>query len=127
MPYDITVDHLSRTIVVTGTGSGTTADTLRLIADHQETFRSHPGFHLLYDSTQLQVVSSPTDMMAVANALFEEARVSFRKIAIVVPDTRIELARIFTALADPYGISANVFTDVGDARRWLGIDILRGT
>ena len=42
--------------------------------------------------------------------------------AIVVPENREWLARIFAALAHPHGVAANVFTHVIDARRWLGIE-----
>jgi hypothetical protein len=122
VPYEVTVDHETRTIAVRGFGKGTTADTLDLIASHRETFRACPGYNFLYDSSALDITSSPADMMRVAEALFELNRTSFRKFAIIVPESRITLARIFTALAHPFGIDANVFRDVDEAREWLGIE-----
>ena len=121
MPYDVRIEEASRTIVITGTGSGTTADTLALIAGEQQTFRDHPGFNLLYDSSAMTIESSPADMIAVANALFAPNGATFGRIAVVVPHSREALARIFAALAHPHGISANVFSDAVDARRWLGV------
>ncbi|HET9441398.1 MAG TPA: STAS/SEC14 domain-containing protein [Longimicrobiales bacterium] len=121
MPYQITVDEKARTIVITGFGTGTTADTLQLIAETRQLFRAHPGFNMLYDSTDLQIDSSPHDIMKVAEALFDPAHAAFGRIAVVVPETREWLGRIFTALAHPHGIAANVFAHVGDARSWLGI------
>jgi hypothetical protein len=122
VPYQVTIDHETRTIAVRGFGVGTTADTMQLIADQQETFRDCPGYNFLYDSSALDIVSSPADMMKIADALFGRSDAAFRKFAIVVPPGRLQLARIFTALADPFGVNANVFEDAGDARRWLGIE-----
>jgi hypothetical protein len=115
----VQIDTTSRTIVITGTGSGTTADTLALIASQQPNFIEHPGYNLLYDSSAMSIDSSPADMITVANALFDGGTRSFGRIAVVVPHSREALARIFTALAHPHGINANVFSDAEDARRWL--------
>jgi hypothetical protein len=122
VPYDVRIEELSRTIVITGTGSGTTADTLAEIAAQQQNFRDHPGFNLLYDSSAMTIESSAADMIAVANALFTASGAAFGRIAVVVPHSREALARIFAALAHPHGIDANVFSDALDARRWLGIE-----
>jgi hypothetical protein len=121
LPYQVQIEDATRTIVITGSGQGTTADTLDLIARMRQTFREHRGFNLLYDSSAMNIASSPNDMMRVATALFEESETAFGRIAIVVPEVREELARIFAALAHPHGVSANVFQHVADARRWLGI------
>ena len=119
MPYDHFIDDERRTIVVRGHGRGTTADTLRLIEDLQATLRSREEYDFLYDSTQLEIKSSPTDMMRIAKALFGDAGAKFRRFAIVVPASRLILARIFAALAQPYGVTANVFGDEESAREWL--------
>lgn len=121
MPYDVVIDEAARTIVITGTGTGSTADTVRLIAEQQQAFRNHPGFNLLYDSRQLQIGSSANDMVKVAEALFGQAGIVIGRIALVVPESRVTLARIFAALAHPHGVVADVFTQVADARAWLGI------
>jgi hypothetical protein len=122
LPYTVFIDEPNRTIAIKGIGRGTTADTLQLIADQAETFREHAGFNLLYDTSELDIESNPTDMMAVAKALFESSETAFGRIAVVVPESREWLARIFTALAHPHGFNANVFTQISDARRWLGIE-----
>jgi hypothetical protein len=122
LSYQVSVEETTRTIVITGFGSGTTADTLELIASQRDTFRDHAGFNLIYDSTALQIDSSPTDMMQVATALFEQNGSYFGRIAVVVPESREALARMFAALAHPHGVNTNVFTNVTDARRWLGIE-----
>jgi hypothetical protein len=122
LPYEVAVDHETRTIAVVGFGTGTTTDTLRLIDDQRETFRAFPGYDFLYDSSRLRIDSGTADMLRVADALFTQARATFRKMAIVIPPERAPLARIFTALAHPYGVHANVFIDAGDARRWLAED-----
>lgn len=119
MPYDYTVDDAARIIFVRGYGSGTTADTLQLIRDMQDTLRRCAGYDFIYDSVALQIRSSPLDMMKVANALFGEAGAVLRRFAIVVPESRVPLARIFAALAYPYGVRANVFADTESARQWL--------
>jgi hypothetical protein len=121
LPYHVQIEDSTRTIVITGTGHGTTADTLDLIAGLRPTLREYRGFNLLYDSSAMDIASNPNDMMRVATALFEESETAFGRIAVVVPEVREELARIFAALAHPHGVSANVFTHVADARRWLGI------
>lgn len=117
----MTVDHGTRTIAVKGFGRGTTADTLELIEAQRDTFRNCPGYNFLYDSSELDIASSAADMMQVAEALFGPNGTAFRRFAIVVPPSRIGLARIFTALAHPFGVNANVFDDVRDALEWLGI------
>lgn len=119
MPYDYSVDDDACTIHVRGHGSGTTADTLRLIEELQDTLRRCEGYDLVYDSLALRIESSPLDMMKVAKALFGEAGAVLRRFAIVVPASRMTLARIFAALAVPYGVTANVFPDVETAREWL--------
>jgi hypothetical protein len=121
LPYEVTIDHNTRTIAVRGYGTGTTAETLQLIEDQQDTFRSCTGYNFLYDASELRIESSPADMMKVADALFAQGSAHFRRFAIVVPEGRVALARMFTALADPHGINANVFLYIDDARRWLGI------
>ncbi len=122
LTYHTTIDDKSRTIVIKGTGRGTTADTLRLIAQNEQNFRQHAGFNLLYDSSEMEIDSNPGDMLKVATALFENSPTTFGRVAVVVPESRAGLASIFTALAHPHGVNANVFTNVADARRWLGID-----
>lgn len=121
MPYHVRIEANTRTIVITGFGTGTTADTLQLIADQRETFREHAGFNLIYDSSALQIDSSSADMLNVATALFEQNGSYFGRIAIVVPESREPLARMFAALAHPHGVNTNVFTSAADARKWLGI------
>jgi hypothetical protein len=121
LPYQVEIEVDARTIVITGSGQATTADTLELIAGMRHTFREHRGFNLLYDSSAMDIASNANDMMRVATALFEESETAFGRIAIVVPEVREELARIFAALAHPHGVSANVFQHTADARRWLGI------
>jgi hypothetical protein len=122
LAYDIFIDHPNRTIAIKGTGRGTTADTIALIASQRQTFREHPGFNLLYDTSEMEIESSPGDLMTVAKALFESTETAFGRIAVVVPESREWLARIFSALAHPHGVNANVFTHISDARRWLGIE-----
>jgi hypothetical protein len=121
LPYRVDIEEATRTIVITGSGQATTADTLQLIAGMRDTFREHRGFNLLYDSSAMDITSSANDMLRVATALFEESETAFGRIAIVVPEVREELARIFAALAHPHGVSTNVFQHPADARRWLGI------
>jgi hypothetical protein len=122
VPYEVTIDHETRTIAVRGFGKGTTADTLDLIASHRDTFRSCPGYNFLYDSSALDIVSSAADMLKVAEALFGLNGTSFRKFAIIVPESRVHLARIFAALAHPFGIHANVLRDVDEAHEWLALE-----
>ena len=122
LPYQVKVEQATRTIVIIGTGEGTTADTLQLIRDSDPIFREHAGFNLLYDASELQIESNPTDMLKVATALFEQSETAFGRIAVVVPESREPLARMFAALANPHGINANVFTHLADARKWLAID-----
>ena len=122
MSYEISVATDARTIVIRGSGQGNTAETLQLISDSRQLFQQHPGFNMLYDSTALHIDSSPNDMMKVAEALFDPAFAAFGRIAVVVPDDRAWLGRIFTALAHPHGITANVFTHINDAWRWLGVE-----
>jgi hypothetical protein len=119
LPYDWTVDPDAQLIVVRGHGDGTTADTLRLIAELADTVRRTPNLDFLYDSVELRIQSSPADMMRVANALFRDVGARFRRFAIVVPPSRVALARIFAALAHPFGVTANVFADQESAREWL--------
>ena len=119
MPYDVSVEDAARIIVVRGYGDGTTADTLQLISDLTDTLRRCGGYDLIYDSTELRIQSSPADMMTVADGLFGEAGAVLRRFAIVVPAERVQLARIFVALADPFGVTADVFCDMASARDWL--------
>ena len=72
MPYQVRVEKSTRTIVITGTGSGTTADTLDLIASQRDTFRENSGYNLIYDSSAMQIDSNPADMVKVADELFEQ-------------------------------------------------------
>jgi hypothetical protein len=122
LPYETRVETDARTIVIKGSGRGTTAETIQLISDSRQLFAQHPGFHMLYDSTELLIDSSPNDMMKVAEALFDPRFAAFGRIAVVVPEDRAWLGRIFTALAHPHGITANVFTHLNDAWRWLGVE-----
>lgn len=119
MTYDWKVDHDTRRIVVRGTGEGVTADTLRLIDEMRDVIQQSKDYDFLYNAVELRIESSPADMMRVANALFRDLRARFRRFAIVVPPSRVGLARIFTALAQPFGITANVFADEDAARDWL--------
>ena len=118
-PYSWTIDDESRTVFVRGHGEGVTADTLELIERLGDELRSRPGYDFVYDSVHLHIQSSPADMMRVARAMFEEANLRFRRFAIVVPPGRVSLARIFAALAQPFGVTANVFADEDTAREWL--------
>jgi len=120
--YEVNIDNHTRTIAIRGSGSGTTADTLELINSQLQTFRDNPGFNLLYDSSALDIESSSSDMLKVADALFQKGAAHFGRIAVVVPERRADLGRIFAALAQSHGINANVFTHLADAQHWLGID-----
>lgn len=118
-PYSWTIDDSTRTVFVRGYGEGSTADTLGLIAELGAELRARKGYDFVYDSTELRIQSSPADMMRVANAMFQEGGLRFRRFALVVPPSRVALARIFSALAQPFGVTANVFADVDTAREWL--------
>ncbi len=118
-PYDVRVDHASRTIVITGAGAATTAHTLELIRTHQKTFRDHPGYNVLYDAVALTIDSSAADMVSVATALFATSTSPIGRFAVVVPQRRAQLGMMFTALAQTHGINACVFTDREDACRWI--------
>ena len=119
LPYEWTIDHVTRTITVRGYGEGVTADTLALIEQLKDQIRETAEYDFHYNSLGLHIRSSPADMMRVAQALFGEAGARFRRFAIVVPSSRVPLARIFVALAHPFGVTANVFADDEAAREWL--------
>ena len=118
-PYSWTIDDSSRTIFVRGRGEGATADTLDLIAQLGDELRGRKGYDFVYNSVELRIQSSPADMMRVANAMFQDAGLRFRRFALVVPAGRVGLARIFAALAQPFGVTANVFADEETALEWL--------
>ena len=118
-PYSWTIDDEKRTVFVRGHGEGVTSDTLELIEQLGAELRIRKGYDFVYDSVQLRIHSSPADMMRVAKAMFEEADLRFRRFAIIVPASRVPLARIFAALAQPFGVTANVFADEDTAREWL--------
>ena len=122
-PYDVSVDAAARMIVIKGAGNATTSQTLELIARDRQTFRDNPGFGVMYDSVELTIDSSATDMVQVANALFAIGSETFGRFAVVVPEKRLQLGMMFTALAQSHGINASVFTQAADARRWLGVDV----
>ena len=118
-PYTWTIDDSTRTVSVRGRGEGATADTLELIAQLGDELRKRKGYDFVYNSVELRIQSSPADMMRVAQAMFQEAGLRFRRLALVVPASRVGLARIFAALAQPFGVTANVFADEETAREWL--------
>ena len=119
MPYDWNIDHASRIVTVRGHGDGETADTLRLIENLRQEILDTAAYDCVYNSLDLRIQSSPADMMKVAQALFGRAGARFRRFAVVVPPGRVPLARIFAALAQPFGVTANVFGDEDTAREWL--------
>jgi hypothetical protein len=119
-PYRIHVDHAVRTIVITGIGSATTADTLELIRSAEPIFSENEGYNVIYDSTGLSIESSAADMVSVANALFAGSAGPTARFGVVVPERRAQLGMMFTALAKNHGIDACVFTQLADAWRWLG-------
>ncbi len=118
-PYTVHVDAERRTIVITGRGPATTDETIALIERTQPTFREHPGFNVIYDSSAMEIDSTAADMVRVATALFEGVGMNVGRFAVVVPGKREGLAMMFTALAQTHGINACVFGDVADARRWV--------
>jgi hypothetical protein len=119
LSYTVSVDTDSQTIVIKGAGSGSTTNTLQLITDVTDTLRQNPGYNLLYDSLELTIDSSPSDMVKVATALFQNA-VRIPRMAVVVPPVRVALAHVFAALANDNNVRANVFTDLNEAWHWLG-------
>ena len=126
MPYEWTIDHETRTIHVRGFGDGVTADTLALIETLRDEMRGKADYDFVYNSLDLRIKSGPADMMKVAQTLFGDAGARFRRFAIVVPQGRVPLARIFAALAHPFGVTANVFGDEATAREWLAERRQRG-
>ncbi len=124
MSYAVYFHEDTRTIEIKGTGTATTSATLDLIAGLGDSLRSHPGYDLLYDTTALQIQSSASDMVKVAEALFDNTGAEFGRIALVIPDARKAFAMMFTALANQHDIDASVFTDVYEAREWLGLPSL---
>ena len=118
-PYSWTIDDEKRTVFVQGYGEGVTSDTLELIEQLGAELRIRKGYDFVYDSVQLRIQSTPADMMRVAKAMFEDGNLRFRRFALIVPPSRVPLARIFAALAQPFGVTANVFSDQESAREWL--------
>ncbi len=118
-PYSWTIDDQSRIVFVRGHGEGVTEDTLALIDELGGQLRTRAGYDFVYDSIQLRIQSNPADMIRVANAMFRDANLRFRRFALVVPPGRVPLARIFAALAQPFGVTVNVFADEETAREWL--------
>ena len=119
MPYEWKIDDETRTVFVRGHGEGVTADTLELVNQLSAQLRSRTGYDFVYNSVELRIQSNPADMMRVANAMFRDANLRFRRFALVVPPGRVPLARIFAALAQPFGVTVNVFADNETAREWL--------
>jgi hypothetical protein len=118
LSYTVSVVTDSRTIVIKGAGTGSTTNTLQLITDVADMFEQHPGYNMLYDSLELEIDSSPSDMVKVATALFQTtARIP--RMAVVVPPARVALAHVFAALANDNNVRASVFTDLNEAWHWL--------
>jgi hypothetical protein len=118
LAYAVSIDYSSKTILIKGTGHGTTIDTLRLIAELGDTLRRHPYYNVLYDSRELEIDSSPADMMKVASCLFSR-NAQFGYFAVVVPPSREMLGRVFAALANDCNVRVNVFQDLAEAWRWI--------
>lgn len=118
MAYAVSVDNSSKTIIVKGTGRGTTAQTIALIAELGDTLARHDGYNLLYDSRELEIDSTPADMLKVADALFKY-KVRFGYFAVVVPPSREMLGKVFAALANDRNVRVNVFDDLAEAWRWI--------
>src|SRR5689334_8819711 len=117
-PYAVSVDHNRRAIVLKGIGPATTDDTLRLISENKPLFMQYVDYNVLYDAVDLQIQSSAADMVRVADALFTDMP-PYGRFAVLVPEDRAQLGRMFTALAETRGTVACVFTDPADAWNWL--------
>ena len=119
MPYEWSIDHATRIARISGHGDATPADTVRVIEEVRAALPDSARYDLVYNSLDLRIEAGPADVMNGANALFRDAGARFRSVALVVPPSRVTLASIFAALAQPFGISANVFGDEDEARDWL--------
>jgi hypothetical protein len=118
-PYVVTVDHDRNAIILKGIGDAMTDETLQLIYENRSTFFDNPGYDVIYDAIELRITSSAADMVRVADALFGEGAPPIGRFAVVVPREREQLAMMFSALAERHGVTANVFTDRGDAWKWF--------
>src|SRR5688500_5920322 len=92
VPYEVSVDHEARAIIVKGHGRGSLAEALDLIAHHIPLIHSHPRYNILYDARELDVDATPSDVMQLASALFQFRGHAYGRIALVVPPKRESLA-----------------------------------
>ena len=130
MPSDYSIDREARVVYINGTGVLTDADLLEQRVRLRSDPDFDPSFCLLVDFTGVSAVQLSAE--TVRFLAHERITGPGVRRAIVLPrETAGEsspqahpygLSRMFQLSAEYTGENVEVFTDLAESRRWLGID-----
>jgi len=121
MPASYTIDAARGLIISTGSGT-VTGDDMR---GHQERLTADPDFrpdlNQLMDFTRVDHVAiSPQEIPLLAyNNPFRNGS---RRAIVVAHPLQYALVRMFQALTEAHGSEIEIFHEVAEARRWLGLE-----
>ena len=121
MPASYTIDATRGLVLSNGSGI-LTGDEMR---GHQERLKVDPDFrpdlNQLIDFTGVdQVTISPQEIPQLAyNNPFREGS---RRAIVVAQPFHYGLVRIFQAMTEAHGSEIEIFHEVAEARRWLGLE-----
>ncbi len=123
MPVTYTIDVAARTVFVSAVDPLTDEDLLAGQAALRADPFFHPDFRQLFDLRQVTAVNRISSNVLRALAAHSAFGPPARRALVVSPEpSAYGLARMFGALVDGKGGEVMVFRDLGDARRWLGLD-----
>jgi len=83
-----------------------------------------PEMSSLVDVREMAPLRGTVDVVAIAKLLKEKSEgMSWGKVAVVVAQPlSYGFTRMFEAYAEPAGLLLQIFYDLGEAKRWLGVD-----
>ena len=121
MPLKFEIDTAKKTIICKVTG----ALTAQGISDFRAALQRDPAFEtdlsLLFDMlgvTEFQISSAKLQQLAERTPMNQKS-----KRAYVTPtETAFGLIRVFSAFSNANAENFQVFRDLGEARKWLGLD-----
>ncbi|HUJ26305.1 MAG TPA: STAS/SEC14 domain-containing protein [Myxococcales bacterium] len=118
MPVSVTFSPPS-TFVLRSSGKVSLEDGRGALEEVRNDLRLREGAALLNEAVDVSEVPSIAELCVLAADLVPLVRHGLRRIAVVVPEKLVGVARTFAAFAWVMNANVRVFSRLADAQRWL--------
>ena len=122
MPLHYRIDQKREIVFITADGIITDADLLTHLDDIENDSDFHPSFNRLNDYRAVESLDVTGAGVRALASRVDASEASCRRAIVVSTELAYGMARMFQILTDDKPATIEVFKDMAEARKWLGLD-----